>query len=53
MRSFSAVKIRVPDVTAVGGAAARPAQAQRTRTGANNLWVLTVLEMWLQQHRVG
>jgi asparagine synthase (glutamine-hydrolysing) len=27
--------------------------AQRTRTGANSLWVLTVLELWLQQHKVG
>src|SRR4051794_37215567 len=27
--------------------------AQRTRTGANSLWVLTVLEMSLQQQRAG
>jgi asparagine synthase (glutamine-hydrolysing) len=26
---------------------------QRTRTGANSLWVLSVLEMWLHQHGVG
>ena len=26
---------------------------ERTRTNANSLWVLAVLEMWLQQHGVG
>jgi asparagine synthase (glutamine-hydrolysing) len=31
---------------------ARP-NDQRTRTRANSLWVLAVLEMWLQQHGVG
>jgi asparagine synthase (glutamine-hydrolysing) len=31
---------------------ARP-NDQRTRTSANTLWVLGVLEMWLQQHGVG
>ena len=30
----------------------RPNEA-RTRTSANSLWVLAVLEMWLQQHGVG
>jgi asparagine synthase (glutamine-hydrolysing) len=31
---------------------ARPNE-ERTRTSANSLWVLAVLEMWLQQHGVG
>jgi asparagine synthase (glutamine-hydrolysing) len=31
---------------------ARPNE-ERTRTRANSLWVLAVLEMWLQQHGVG
>jgi asparagine synthase (glutamine-hydrolysing) len=31
---------------------ARP-NDQRTRTRANSLWMLAVLEMWLQQHGVG
>jgi asparagine synthase (glutamine-hydrolysing) len=31
---------------------ARP-NDERTRTSANSLWVLAVLEMWLQQHNVG
>jgi asparagine synthase (glutamine-hydrolysing) len=31
---------------------ARP-NDERTRTRANSLWVLAVLEMWLQQHGVG
>jgi hypothetical protein len=31
---------------------ARP-NDERTRTSANSLWVLAVLEMWLQQHIVG
>jgi asparagine synthase (glutamine-hydrolysing) len=31
---------------------ARP-NDERTRTSANGLWVLAVLEMWLQQHGVG
>jgi asparagine synthase (glutamine-hydrolysing) len=31
---------------------ARP-NDERTRTSANSLWVLAVLEMWLQQHGVG
>jgi asparagine synthase (glutamine-hydrolysing) len=31
---------------------ARP-DDDRTRTRANSLWVVTVLEMWLQQHGVG
>ena len=36
----------------VDGLLARPNEA-RTRTGANSLWVLAVLEIWLQQHGVG
>src|SRR4051812_30279930 len=36
----------------VDGLLARPNE-ERTRTSANSLWVLTVLEMWLQQHGVG
>ena len=36
----------------VQGLLERPDEA-RKRTGANSLWVLAVLEIWLQQHDVG